>query len=55
MMVEKDDTKELIKMSISVTVNNTVRIMGFIILAIVFKRWWLVFLAVFFLSYAKEK
>ena len=38
------------KLSIALLINNTVRIIGFIALAIFFKKWWICLLAVLFLA-----
>ena len=44
------------KMNINMAVNNTIRILGFIGLAIFFDKWWLsLFSAFFLLSFDKEK
>lgn len=42
------------KLNIALLINNTVRIVGFIALAIFFKKWWICLVAGLFLAERKE-
>ena len=44
---------EEVKLSIAVLFSNTVRILGFIALAIIFGKWWIVLFSPIFLSHIK--
>lgn len=46
--------KEKYKQQRDVLISNTVRIMGFVLLAIVFNHWWIVLFSVLFLTYIKD-
>ena len=41
-------TKDLAKMNIWIAINNTVRLLAFMILAWSFQHWWIVLFVVFF-------
>ena len=43
--------KEKYKQQRDILISNTVRLLGFILLAIVFGRWWIVLLSILFWSY----
>lgn len=47
--------KEKYKQQRDILISNTVRLLGFILLAIVFDRWWIVLLSVLFWTYTKGK
>ena len=43
--------KEKYKQQRDILISNTVRLLGFILLAIAFGRWWIVLLSILFWSY----
>ena len=45
--------KEKYKQQRDILISNTVRLLGFILLAIVFDRWWIVLLSILFWTYTK--
>jgi hypothetical protein len=45
---------ELVKLSISVMFNNTLRLICFTVLAVVFGKWWIVLISALFFSYSKK-
>lgn len=45
--------KEKYKQQRDILISNTIRLLGFILLAIVFDRWWIVLLSVLFWTYTK--
>lgn len=45
---------EMVKQRIAMMANNTVRIIVFALLAIVFKHWWIVLFSALFLIYEKD-
>ena len=47
--------KEKYKQQRDIMISNTVRLLGFILLAIVFGRWWIVLLSALFWSYIKDE
>lgn len=47
--------KEKYKQQRDILISNTVRLLGFILLAIVFDRWWIVLLSILFWTYTKGK
>lgn len=46
---------ELLKHRVAMMTNNTVRIIAFAILAILFNHWWIVLFSSLFLIYEKDK
>lgn len=45
---------ELLKQRLAIMANNTIRIITFALLAILFKHWWIVLFSALFLIYEKE-
>lgn len=45
--------KEKYKQQRDLLISNTIRILGFILLAIVFEHWWISLFSILFLSYAE--
>ena len=45
---------ELTKLSILTLFNNTIRLICFTVLAVVFEKWWIVLFAALFFSYSKR-
>lgn len=46
--------KEKYKQQRNVLISNTVRIMGFVLLAIVFEHWWIVLFSALFLTFIEK-
>ena len=47
--------KELIKRQIAMMCNNTVRVICFTVLAVLFGKWWIVLLSALFITYEESK
>ena len=47
--------KEKYKQQRDILISNTVRVLGFILLAIVFNHWWISLLSILFLTYLKDE
>lgn len=50
---ENLSTKDDYNLKRDILISNTVRLLGFILLAIVFDHWWIVLLSVLFWTYTK--
>lgn len=48
------DTRDIVKQRIYMLISNTLRIMTFGVLAIVFNKWWIVLFSALFLAYEKD-
>lgn len=46
---------ETVKQRIAMMVNNTVRIIVFAVLAILFNHWWIIFISALFIIYEKDE
>lgn len=46
---------EELKLEISVIISNTIRIIAFIVLAIIFDKWWIALFSALFLNSIKQK
>ena len=47
--MDNDINTKRLKQNIAIMINNTIRIIAFVILAIVFNHWWVSLLSLFFL------
>ena len=46
--------KEKYKQQRDILISNTVRVLGFILLAIAFNHWWIALFSILFLTYTKD-
>lgn len=54
-MTEKEKQELLLKNEITRAISNTIKLICFTLLAIYFKKWWIVFWVILFWSYTKKE
>ncbi len=54
-MTEKEKNELLLKNYIAIAISNTIKLICFTLLAIYFKKWWIVFWVILFWSYTEKK